>query len=177
MTTPPPDAPEYGARLYREIYTRRRQTIRKGETPAPLPHPLELVQKQCEINVLKHVLAEDPAAMERTIIEAGLHVYNAAVAKVQAEIETAAAPVRTTRQEDQMETSVAAYIAKGGNEWAAIERAAVKSAKRGETPEAAVTRYLQTAEGRKAYQRYLDEQEQVAKRHRQSRLAPPDRTP
>ena len=177
MTPPTPDAPEYGAHLFHAAHARRRQIRKSGGTPAPLPHPLELVEKQCEIDVLKSVLAEDPAAMERAIIEAALQAYNAAVAKVQAEFTTAAAPVRPTRQEAPMETTtVEAFISKsGGHAWQAITTAATKSAQRGETPEAAVTRYLQTAEGRKAYAAYNAEQETVTQKHAQSRLAPPDR--
>jgi hypothetical protein len=88
-------------------------------------------------------------------------------------------PAMNTRPEEPT-MDATDYITKGGTAWQLIEaRAAQRVAKTAGTMTRAerakaVSDLLATKEGAALYSRYCEEQEQVAKRHARSRLAPPD---
>jgi hypothetical protein len=159
-----------------------RQTIRKrGGTPRALPAALEPARQAFVADVASAVVSEDPAAaLEQAITKAAAQIITQAIQALEAEEPGGrTTPAVTTRQEDHA-MDATEYITKGGTTWPLIEaRAAERVAKTvgtmtREERAKAVSDLLATKEGAALYSRYCEEQEQVAKRHARSRLAPPD---
>jgi hypothetical protein len=138
-----------------------------------VPADLAAAQQAFETAFVKSLTAADPAASwDAAVNDAVAAIVGKVLRDALADATATPAGPAHPREEDRRMT-VDEWITKSGSE---IEAAAMDwVARTGQKLSAAeaVSRYLATAPGKKAYDEYVKQQAGVVKRHAQARLDPP----
>lgn len=163
-------------RTFDEAFRARQAVRKRGDTLPPLPPGVEAAREEFVATVAASLTTEDTAAaLEAAIQEAAAQIIAKAIQTVEAELRAGRPGPAVTREEEPM-TEPQQWVAKGGDAWSKIQAGATALvAKSGGkvSPAEAVSKFLDTSEGKRLYDEYLREERQVVQQHARNRLAPP----